>query len=86
MSHNRRRFIREAGLAAAGMALSGRLSAQGPGQDPARRLTILHTNDVHSRLEPFPSDGGSNAGRGGVAARAALIRKIRDEGDPVLLL
>jgi len=85
MSH-RRRFIREAGLAAAGMALSGRLSAQEPGREKVRRLTILHTNDVHSRLEPFPADGGSNAGRGGVAARAALVRKIRDEGDPVLLL
>jgi 5'-nucleotidase len=50
------------------------------------RLTILHTNDVHSRLDPFPMDGGPNAGRGGVAARAALIRKIRSETDHVLLL
>jgi 5'-nucleotidase len=83
---DRRRFIREAGMAAAGMALSGRLSARDPGRGKDRRLTILHTNDVHSRLEPFPADGGSNAGRGGVAARAALVRKIREEGDPVLLL
>ena len=50
------------------------------------RLTILHTNDVHSRLEPFPMDGGQNAGKGGVAARAALIRRIRAEEENVLLL
>ncbi len=50
------------------------------------RLTILHTNDVHSRLEPFPMDGSMNAGRGGVAARAALIRSIRKQQEHVLLL
>ena len=25
-------------------------------------LTILHTNDVHSRIDPFPLDGGRNEG------------------------
>ena len=50
------------------------------------RLVILHTNDVHSRLEPFPMDGGRNQGLGGVAARAALIKKIRSENEHVLLL
>lgn len=84
MSH-RRRFIREAGLTAAGLAL-----AAGPalavGSDDRRRLTILHTNDVHSRLEPFPADAGGNAGRGGVAARADLVRRIRSQEEHVLLL
>lgn len=51
-----------------------------------RRLVILHTNDVHSRLDPFPMDGGKYAGQGGVAARAALIRQIRQEEEHVLLL
>lgn len=50
------------------------------------KLTILHTNDVHSRLESFPMDGSSNAGKAGVAPRAALINKIRSEGNEVLLL
>lgn len=50
------------------------------------KLTILHTNDVHSRIDPFPMDGSRNAGRGGVARRSALIDKIRREGHPVLLL
>ncbi|MEO7461973.1 MAG: metallophosphatase, partial [Ferruginibacter sp.] len=51
-----------------------------------RKLTILHTNDVHSRLEPFPMDGGKNQGLGGVAARASLIDEIRQAEDHVLLL
>jgi len=51
-----------------------------------RKLTILHTNDVHSRIEPFPMDGGKNEGRGGIAKRAALINKIRKEEKYVLLL
>lgn len=51
-----------------------------------KKLTILHTNDVHSRLEPFPMDGGRNQGQGGVAARAALIRQIRSKEPEVLLL
>lgn len=50
------------------------------------RLTILHTNDVHSRIEPFPMDGSRNQGLGGVARRAALVSKFREEQRNVLLL
>ena len=46
----------------------------------------MHTNDTHSRIEPFPMDGGRNQGQGGVAARALLIEKIRQEEEHVLLL
>ncbi|MCF0063106.1 metallophosphatase [Dyadobacter chenwenxiniae] len=52
----------------------------------AVQLTILHTNDVHSRIEPFPMDGSRNQGMGGVARRAALIKTIRQEQKNVLLL
>ena len=50
------------------------------------RLVILHTNDTHSRLEPFPEDGGPFAGLGGAARRATLIRRIREANEHVLLL
>ena len=50
------------------------------------KLTILHTNDTHSRLEPFPMDGGRNQGMGGIAARATLIEQIRKEEEHVVLL
>ncbi|MBK9257990.1 MAG: metallophosphatase [Saprospiraceae bacterium] len=50
------------------------------------KLTILHTNDVHSRIEPFPMDGSRNEGLGGAAKRAGLIKKIRSKESNVLLL
>lgn len=49
------------------------------------KLTILHTNDVHSRIDPFPMDGSKNEGLGGAAKRASLIKKIRSEEKNVLL-
>jgi len=49
-------------------------------------LTIMHTNDVHSRIDPFPPDSGRNSGQGGVARRKVLIDQIRAEGQQCLLL
>lgn len=82
---NRRKFLKETafagGVLAAASFLPSRAEAAG-----IQRLTILHTNDVHSRLDPFPMDGSRNQGLGGVAARAALINEIRNENGQVLLL
>ena len=50
------------------------------------RLVILHTNDTHSRIDPFPDDGGRNAGLGGAGRRATLINRIRAEHEHVMLL
>jgi 5'-nucleotidase len=49
------------------------------------KITILHTNDVHSRLEPFPDNDARYPGMGGAAARASLIKKIRANEEHVLL-
>ncbi len=55
--------------------------------DPAiTKLTILHTNDVHSRIDPFPMDGGRNEGMGGAAKRMKMIEAVRAKEDNVLLL
>lgn len=80
---NRRKFIQQTSLSAAAL-LAGQWAAA---EDTAvQRLVILHTNDVHSRLDAFPMDGSRNQGAGGIAARAKLISDIRAEGDQVLLL
>lgn len=50
-----------------------------------KKLTILHTNDQHSRIEPFPMDGGKHQGLGGFAQRATLINNIRQQEKNVLL-
>ncbi|TCC85777.1 bifunctional metallophosphatase/5'-nucleotidase [Pedobacter hiemivivus] len=82
---NRRDFIRTGGIAAAATALS-LSSLNGFAAGDVLKLTILHTNDVHSRIEPFPMDGSKNQGLGGTARRSALIKQIRAKEENVLLL
>src|SRR6476620_10189560 len=83
---SRRKFISQGTLAAAAIITSNSvLAGMGSGED-VQRLTLLHTNDVHSHLEPFPMDGSKNQGLGGVAQRAAIINEIRNETAHVLLL
>lgn len=52
----------------------------------AKHITILHTNDVHSHIDPFPLDDDKNPGQGGVAKRYTLIQKIKKENPNTLLL
>lgn len=82
---NRRNFIQKAGVAT---LLTGTSSfpLSAFAKDDLIKLTILHTNDVHSRVEPFPMDGSRNEGKGGAARRASLIQKIRGEEEHLLLL
>lgn len=82
---SRRDFLKSSSAAAAFLALNASPLAAFA-KDETVQLTILHTNDVHSRIEPFPMDGSRNQGLGGVARRAALIKKIRAEQPNVLLL
>ncbi len=83
---NRRKFIAQSVLAAGSLLASRSVLGGLQDNNDLKKLTILHTNDVHSRLESFPMDGGKNQGLGGVAVRAELIKKIRSETDQVLLL
>ncbi len=83
--HSRKSFIRKAAMSA-GAALAGPTLMEAAAYISPYRLTILHTNDTHSRLEPFPMDGGRNQGLGGITGRSALIQKIRAEEEQVLLL
>lgn len=51
-----------------------------------RHITILHTNDVHSHIEPFPADHHRNPNLGGAARRATIIDAVRKENPNTLLL
>lgn len=81
---SRKSFIKRAALSA-GAVVSGPGVLKAAEYISPLKLTILHTNDTHSRLEPFPMDGGRNQGLGGIAARSKLISKIRAEEEHVLL-
>lgn len=84
---NRRKFLKQSILTAGSVSLSLPVMARElEDLSEVNRLTILHTNDTHSRIDPFPMDGTRNQGLGGVAARSQLINQIRKEEDQVLLL
>lgn len=82
---NRRAFLKQATLGT-GLIMAGGFPFRSFAGASETRLTILHTNDVHSRLDPFPMDGSKYQGLGGVAARASAIEKIRADEAHVLLL
>ena len=82
----RRNFIKKSALTSAAIAVGNSFFSEAFAAENATKLIVLHTNDVHSRIDPFPMDGGRNQGLGGVAARADLIQKIRAEEEHVLLL
>jgi 5'-nucleotidase len=82
---NRRSFIQRAGMTGL-LAYTGGLPFDILARQELVKITILHTNDVHSRVDPFPMDGTRNAGQGGAARRAKLIASIRQQEEHVLLL
>lgn len=82
---NRRKFIKNTGAATAFLGL-GSLSLQSFQTANTKHITILHTNDVHSRIEPFPSNDKRFAKLGGFERRATLIQSIRKENPNTLLL
>lgn len=81
----RRDFIKNTVASSALLGLGG-LSLSSFDQPEVKKITILHTNDVHSHIDPFPADHPKNPNMGGVARRAALVEKIRKEEKNVLLL
>ena len=80
--NNRREFIKRSVLGSAAISIFPIQSFSKTKE--LKQLTILHTNDMHSHIHPFQT--GRNKGLGGMAQRATIIKKIRDEGNQVLLL
>ncbi len=81
----RRTFLKNTAASSAFLTLGG-LSLSSFTTSDVKKITILHTNDVHSYIDPFPKDHPRNPNMGGVARRAALIESIRQENKNVLLL
>ena len=83
----RRKFIQNTVLVSGGLILAPSLIAQNSSEVKAKnKLTILHTNDTHSNIDPFPENHARYPGKGGVARRYEFIQKIRSEEENVLLL
>jgi 5'-nucleotidase len=84
-SSNRRQWIKAGlGFLALGAVSPHELIANEAKR--GKRLSVLHTNDWHSRIDPFPQNDPKFPGQGGASRRARLIEQIRAEGGEVLLL
>ena len=81
----RRTFIQQITTAGAFIGLGG-LTLSSIESKAIKKITILHTNDVHSHIDPFGPNDGRNANKGGVARRASLIESIRQTNPNTLLL
>jgi 5'-nucleotidase len=82
----RRDFLKNTALAAAALQFPHIWIKNARADSDLFKLTILQTNDTHSRIDPFPLDGGRNQGLGGIARRATLINRIRSQNPNTLLV
>ena len=81
----RRKFIQNLVLGTGTLLVSPSLFSQ-ENLKKKKHLVILHTNDTHSTIEPFPSNHSKFPNMGGVSKRHTIIQKIRSEEEHVLLL
>ncbi|TVQ14293.1 MAG: bifunctional metallophosphatase/5'-nucleotidase [Bacteroidetes bacterium] len=81
---NRRTFAKTSLIA--GISLGAGLPLLAYGQEKISHLCILHTNDTHSRIDPYPANDPNYPNMGGYARRAAVISQIRQTTPHVLLL
>ena len=81
----RRDFIQKTATSSALLGLWG-MSLSSFSSVDTKKITILHTNDTHSHIDPFPANHPKNPNMGGAARRAAIIENIRKEEKNVLLL
>lgn len=79
----RREFIQQTAAATTLVSLAG-FGLQSFSK-ASKKITILHTNDVHSHIDPFGPEDGRNANKGGVSRRASLIESIKKENPNTLL-
>jgi len=80
----RRGFLRNTLVAGIGLPLLSYNELWANENARYEKLVILHTNDTHSRIDPF--DSGDFKGMGGVSARKTLIDQVRKEEKNVLLV
>ena len=87
----RRNFVRNIGAGALFLGLGGVSYAfdRDKNKDKLKKhkkhITILHTNDTHSHIDPMPTDDPHYPDKGGVARRAVLIEQVRKENPNTLL-
>jgi 5'-nucleotidase len=95
----RREFLRTAVVAGFGLPLARSTSLfdwrrsapsiSAPLLEPAKGetlITVLHTNDTHSQIDPILDNDKTYPGKGGVARRASLVKRVRKENPNTLMI
>jgi len=81
---NRRKFIKNVTASSAVIGMGG-FNLTSCVRDTKKHITILHTNDVHSHIDPFGAKHPTYPGLGGIAKRATFIKRVREENPNTLL-
>lgn len=84
MNISRKSFLKQFLAGTAGVAVAPHLLLARPKLN--KKLVILHTNDTHARIDPFPKNHPQYGGMGGFAKRAELVESVRAKEKNVLLL
>ena len=84
-SMDRRKFIRKSSLGLLALPLITSTSWTFR-SEKKKRITILHTNDMHSHIDPFSKNDKRYAGMGGMRKLGGVIHQIRTQEKNVLLL
>jgi len=82
---NRRTFLKQSILGGSALTL-GLLPSELFASGELIKLTVLHTNDMHCHIDPFPESDAEYPGRGGIVRLATLVSKCRAENPNLLLL
>src|SRR5438067_11344639 len=96
---NRRRFLKNSIITGAALAVPGTVSAlltttaraaiAHPLLEVAAcetLITILHTNDTHSQIDPIADNDKQYGGKGGVARRSMLVKRVRKQNPNTLMI
>jgi len=82
---NRRTFLKNSALGGGALML-GLIPQELFASGELIKLTVVHTNDMHSHFDPFPDTDAEYPGRGGLVRLASLVAKCRAENPNLLLL
>lgn len=82
---SRRNFLRQSIIGGGALSL-GMWPSEMFASGELVKLTVLHTNDMHCHLDPFPADHAEYPNKGGLVRIASIVRQARKENPDLLLL
>ncbi len=82
---NRRTFLKQSLLGGGALSL-GLIPQDLFASGELVKLTVMHTNDMHCHIDPFPETHAEYPGKGGLIRIASMVNQSRKENPNFLLL